>query len=77
MTFRFDGIAKELDRAYTRNLDHFWDPCDGSGQVFSLIDMSEGIVRRDMVLFISPLPNGFPPADLSSLGKVDAYLQSE
>ncbi|KAI0157908.1 hypothetical protein GGR52DRAFT_180647 [Hypoxylon sp. FL1284] len=76
----FDSVAEELNRAYTADLDSYWDPQDGSGQVFGLSDLADGIMRRNMELLKAPMPDGFPPIqtpDLSSLGKVDAHLPAE
>ncbi|XXH03651.1 hypothetical protein Hte_010056 [Hypoxylon texense] len=76
----FDDIAEELNRSYASDLNRYWDPRDGSDQVFGLIDLADGIMRRNIDLVSAPLPDGFPPIqtpDLSSLGKLDSYLPSE
>ena len=46
----------------------------------SLLDLAEPYVQRTTKLFDAPVPEGFPPAqtpDLSSLGRVETYLQKE
>ncbi|KAI1411978.1 hypothetical protein F5Y13DRAFT_164031 [Hypoxylon sp. FL1857] len=76
----FEAIARELGAVYARNLDEFWAPSGSSGQAISLLDLAEPYVRRTTALFNAPVPEGLPPVqtpDLSSLGKMESYLQQE
>ncbi|RYP63501.1 hypothetical protein DL771_009246 [Monosporascus sp. 5C6A] len=76
----FEDIARDLAAVYARDLLQFWDVGDGSGRKISFLDLAEPYVRRTTALFGAPVPEGLPPVqtpDLSSLGKVDTYLQRE
>ena len=74
----FDDVAREMTAVYGRDLTKFWTAPDG--QVVSLLDLVEPYLTRTTALFSAPVPEGLPPTqtpDLSSLGKVEAYLQRE
>lgn len=76
----FDSIARDLAAVYGRDLLQFWDPGNGSDRKISMLDLAEPYLRRTTALFSSPTPEGFPPIqtpDLSSLGKVEGYIQRE
>lgn len=75
-----EAIARELGAVYSRDLDEFWAPPGSSIQAISLLDLAEPYVRRTTALFNAPIPEGLPPVqtpDLSSLGKIESYLQRE
>ncbi|CAJ2505692.1 Uu.00g130860.m01.CDS01 [Anthostomella pinea] len=76
----FRTVARELQAVYGQDLVNFWDPADGSGAMVSLLDLVEANPRRTQELFAALLPPGLPPMqspDLSSLGKIERYIQSE
>ncbi|KAI1137721.1 hypothetical protein F5Y05DRAFT_413672 [Hypoxylon sp. FL0543] len=65
----FEAIARELGAVYARDLEEFWT-----------VPKSGPYVRRTTALFNAPVPGGLPPVqspDLSSLGKMEFYLQQE
>ncbi|KAF3020913.1 hypothetical protein E8E14_001586 [Neopestalotiopsis sp. 37M] len=74
----FDAIARSLDATYSRDLVNFWQSPDG--QVVGLLDLAQPYLERTTQLFGALVPEGLPPVqtpDLSSLGKVDSFLQTE
>ena len=74
----FDVIARSLDATYSRDLVNFWKSPDG--QAVGLLDLAQPYLERTTQLFGAPVPEGLPPVqtpDLSSLGKVDSFLQTE
>ncbi|OTA55817.1 hypothetical protein K449DRAFT_425574 [Hypoxylon sp. EC38] len=76
----FETIARELNAVYARDLDKFWTSPGSSGQTISLLDLAESYVQRTTALFNAPIPEGLPSVqtpDLSSLGKMESYLQRE
>ncbi|XXH04229.1 hypothetical protein Hte_010643 [Hypoxylon texense] len=76
----FKDIARDLAAVYGRDLVQFWAPDDESDQKLGLLDIAEPYLRRTTALFGAPVPEGFPPTqtpDLSSLGRVEAYLQHD
>ncbi|KAI1159356.1 hypothetical protein F5B18DRAFT_590947 [Nemania serpens] len=78
----FELIARHLGSVYSRDLVHFWRPSgSGSeGEYLSLLDLVEPYVRRTTMLFNAPVPENLPSIqtpDLSSLGKLERYIQPE
>ncbi|ETS75005.1 hypothetical protein PFICI_13489 [Pestalotiopsis fici W106-1] len=77
-TIGFDTIARSLDATYSRDLVNFWESPDG--QTVGLLDLAQPYLERTTQLFGAPVPEGLPPVqtpDLSSLGKIDSFLQTE
>ncbi|KAI1860568.1 hypothetical protein JX265_009967 [Neoarthrinium moseri] len=75
----FDTISRGLNSTYSRDLLEFWGPADGQGRKVSLLDLAEPYVRRTTALFNAPISNDLPPVqtpDLSSLGKLESFLQT-
>ncbi|KAI1313998.1 hypothetical protein F5Y03DRAFT_1553 [Xylaria venustula] len=73
----FECIAQQLGSVYSRDHVRFWKRPD-NGEYLSLLDLVQPYVKRTTVLFNTPVPETFPliqTPDLSSLGKVERYIQ--
>ncbi|KAI1383836.1 uncharacterized protein F4822DRAFT_438651 [Hypoxylon trugodes] len=77
-TKTFEDVARDLDAVYGSDILQFWGPDHENTERIGLLDLVEPYVRRTTALFGAHIPEGFPPVqtpDLSTLGKVDMYLQ--
>ncbi|KAI4859337.1 hypothetical protein F4820DRAFT_173325 [Hypoxylon rubiginosum] len=75
----FETISRELDAVYSRDLLEFWKPEGHTGSAIGFLDLIETYLQRTTALLSATLPEGLPPLqtpDLSSLGKMDAFLQN-
>ncbi|KAI1179071.1 hypothetical protein F4777DRAFT_575422 [Nemania sp. FL0916] len=83
----FKEVAEDLAIVYARDLVHFWTPPlavqNRAGELqetIGLPDLVEPYAQRTTALFNAPIPEGLPPVqtpDLSSLGKMEAYIHKE
>ncbi|KAI3332325.1 hypothetical protein HD806DRAFT_519085 [Xylariaceae sp. AK1471] len=78
----FELIARELGSVYSRDHIRFWKPSEDNNkdEFVGLLDLVEPYVRRTTMLFNAPIPESLPPVqtpDLSSLGKMEKYIQPE
>ena len=78
----FEAVARELGAVYSQDLVRFrkYVGADGREQFLSLFELAAPYVRRTTRLFNTPPPPGFPPVqnpDVSSLGKLERYIQRE
>ncbi|KAK1242700.1 hypothetical protein MKX08_005512 [Trichoderma sp. CBMAI-0020] len=72
----FQEIAQQVALVYATNLSHF--TTDDEGNPVSMTKVVAPYVRRTTKLFSAPPPPELPPIqnpDVSSIGKVEAYLQ--
>jgi hypothetical protein len=72
----FDEIVQQLALVYATDLSRF--TTDDEGNPVSMVRVVAPYVRRTTKLFSAPLPPGLPQIqnpDVSSLGKVEAYIQ--
>lgn len=72
----FDEIAQQLALVYSKDISRF--TTDDEGNPVSMLKVVAPYVRRTTKLFSAPLPPELPQIqnpDVSSLGKVEAYIQ--
>jgi hypothetical protein len=72
----YEEIVQQLASAYSRDVSRL--TTDDDGNPVSMLEVVAPYVRRTTKLFSAPLPPGLPQIqnpDMSSLGKVETYIQ--
>ncbi|KAI1385912.1 uncharacterized protein F4822DRAFT_357564 [Hypoxylon trugodes] len=75
----FETIAQELNKIYSKDIHHFWEPEDHSRPI-NLLDLAGPYAQRIAAQLNTPelesLPAVYTP-DLYSFGKLETYIQNE